>query len=58
MPVRRWLRMRPMPGLGSHAADPVHPPVAAPAVEEEPPELALQLCFRLEELDPETLRCD
>jgi hypothetical protein len=35
----------------------VDPPVAPPAGQEHPPELALQLGLRLEKLHPQLLRC-
>jgi hypothetical protein len=40
----------------TNARDPVHAPVAAPAVEQEPAELPLQF-GRLQELHPQSLRC-
>jgi hypothetical protein len=35
----------------------MHPPVAAPAVQEHSPKLALELGLRLEEFHPEALGC-
>jgi hypothetical protein len=54
--TRRWLRVSPVPGFRTHAADPVDSPVAAPAVEEQPPELSLKFALRLQEFHPQALR--
>jgi hypothetical protein len=41
--------MCPVTGLGTHAADPVNPSVAAPALEQDVPELSLKFALRLKE---------
>jgi hypothetical protein len=56
VPWRRRLRVRPMPGLRPNAADPMNPPVAPPAEQKHPPELAFEFALRLEELHAESLR--
>jgi hypothetical protein len=53
--ARCWLGMCPVTGLGTHAADPVNPSVAAPALEQDVPELSLKFALRLKELHPQLL---
>jgi hypothetical protein len=44
--------VRPMPRIRPNTRNPVHPPVAASAVEQQPAEFPLQLGLRLQELHP------
>jgi excisionase family DNA binding protein len=57
VPRGRRLRVRPMPWLRSDPGDPMHAPVAAPAMEQDVPELSLKLGLRLQELHPQALGC-
>jgi hypothetical protein len=41
-----------MAGFSANARHPMHSPVAAPAVEQQPAELALQFGFGLQEFHP------
>jgi hypothetical protein len=45
-----------MPGLRAHTTDPVDPPVATPAIEDDVAQLPLEFALRLEQLHPEALR--
>jgi len=56
MSYRRRLRVRPMAGLRTDTQDPVHPPIAAASVQDEPGQLPLLLAFRLQQFHAEALR--
>jgi hypothetical protein len=58
LPVRRRLSMCPVPGGDAEPGDPMHPPTALGAVEDEFPEASLEVGLHLQELEPQHLRVD